>query len=82
MYPVMLVNFWEEMQPYAAWERYTVCLCQLILIGFNIILLSLSIANWRKHRKINSRVERAADNSRATDEKGKMKGLTLKAKAT
>lgn len=46
----MLVKFWEEMQPHAPWEKYTVCGCQVTLIGFNFILLSLSVANLKKGR--------------------------------
>lgn len=48
LYPLMLVYFYQEMQVHALWELVAVCGSQIALIGFNIILLSLSIANWRK----------------------------------
>ncbi len=44
----MLVKFYQEMQVHALWELIAVCGSQIVLIGFNIILLSLSIANWKK----------------------------------
>jgi hypothetical protein len=44
----MLVYFYQEMQAHALWESVAVCGSQIALIGFNIILLSLSIANWQK----------------------------------
>jgi hypothetical protein len=46
----MLVKFWEEMMPHAPWEKFAVCGSQVILIAFNYILLSLSVANLKKKR--------------------------------
>lgn len=46
----MLVKFWEEMAPHATWEKFAVCGSQVILIAFNLILLSLSVANLKKKR--------------------------------
>jgi hypothetical protein len=48
LYPIMLVHFWREMQPYARWEALVVCGCQLLLIAFNLFLLTLSALNWYK----------------------------------
>ncbi len=36
---------------HAAWEILTVCGSQIILIGFNVVLLALSIGNWKKRAK-------------------------------
>lgn len=50
LYPIMLVKFWEEMSPHPTWEKFAVCGSQLVLIAFNFILLSLSLANLKKKR--------------------------------
>lgn len=44
----MLVAFYQEMKAHALWEMAAVCGSQIVLIGFNVVLLTLSIANWRK----------------------------------
>ena len=36
------------MQIHALWELMTVCGCQIVLIAFNVVLLGLSIGNWKK----------------------------------
>lgn len=48
LYPLMLVYFYHEMKSHALWQMITVCGSQVVLIGFNAVLLSLSIMNWRK----------------------------------
>jgi hypothetical protein len=46
----MLTVFYASMKQHnhAVWETLTVCGCQTVLIGFNMILLSLSVGNWKK----------------------------------
>ena len=39
------------MQIHETWEMLTVCGCQLLLIAFNFVLLSLSVMNWMKRAK-------------------------------
>ena len=46
----MLYRFYTELTVYAAWEKATVCICQAILIGFNLMLLVLTIGNWKKKK--------------------------------
>ena len=48
LYPYMLVLFYREMQAYALWELIAVCGSQVALIAFNVVLLMLSITNWKK----------------------------------
>ncbi len=48
LYPLMLVRMYQQMQPYATWEMLTVCACQTLLIAFNVVLLVLSVSNWKK----------------------------------
>ena len=46
----MLTVFYGAMKQHnhAAWEILLVCGCQTVLIGFNCVLLALSIGNWKK----------------------------------
>lgn len=44
----MLTVFYREMQVHETWELITVCACQIVLIAFNVVLLALSIGNWKK----------------------------------
>jgi hypothetical protein len=50
LYPYMLTVFYSSMKQHnhAVWETFTVCACQIVLIGFNLVLLALSIGNWKK----------------------------------
>lgn len=48
LYPYMLIVFYKEMQIHETWELLTVCACQIVLIAFNVVLLALSIGNWKK----------------------------------
>lgn len=53
LYPYALIKFWEEMYydgRYQAWEIGSVLGSQIILIGFNVLLLSLTASNWHKKR--------------------------------
>lgn len=46
----MLTVFYTAMKQHnhATWELLTVCGCQTLLIGFNVVLLALSAGNWKK----------------------------------
>lgn len=48
LYPFMLLRFYQQMQTHPVWEMLVVCGSQLLLIGFNVVLLALSAGNWRK----------------------------------
>jgi hypothetical protein len=52
LYPLMLVQFWQQMRRggHAWWEVGAVCGSQAALIAFNVMLLALSAGNWRKRR--------------------------------
>lgn len=79
LYPLMLVYFYHEMKSHALWEMIAVCGSQLVLIGFNGILLSLSIMNWRKRSHSGSQHQSAhvdGQNKAEADDriKGKAQG--------
>lgn len=50
LYPYMLIVFYTSMKQHnhSTWELLTVCGCQAGLIGFNVMLLGLSVGNWKK----------------------------------
>lgn len=62
LYPYALVKFWEEMfydERYQMWEIMAVLGSQVVLIGFNVLLLSLTASNWHKKR-VSARKESSA----------------------
>ncbi|KAI3425329.1 hypothetical protein D9Q98_009093 [Chlorella vulgaris] len=63
LYPLMVPIFLREMRAVekAAWWETLACVgSQVILCGFNVVLLALSIMNWRKRRTRDDRKHAAA----------------------